>query len=69
MAEVAKVLNIINLGNKYSWAISNADINATGDLRLTGIKKYWKCAGQIQEEIDGLYKNWIPTLRAFIKYS
>ena len=40
IAEVAKILSAINLGNKYSWAISNADIDVTGNLGLTSIKKY-----------------------------
>ncbi len=40
IAEVAKVSSAINLGNKHSWAISNADIDVAGDLGLTGIKKY-----------------------------
>ncbi len=40
IAEVAKVSNVIDLGSKYSWAISNTDINIAGDLGLTGIKKY-----------------------------
>lgn len=41
MAKVAKVLSVINLGVKYSQAISNTDINIARDLRLTCIKKYW----------------------------
>ncbi len=40
IAEVAKVSSAINLGSKHSWAISNADIDAARDLRLTSIKKY-----------------------------
>ena len=40
ITDVAKVLSIINLGNKYSWAISNANIDAARDLKLTRIKKY-----------------------------
>ena len=40
MAEVAKVSSAIDLGNKHSWAISNADMDATRDLGLIGIKKY-----------------------------
>lgn len=40
IAKVAKVLNVINLSSKYSWAISNIDINITRDLELTDIKKY-----------------------------
>ena len=45
MAEIAKVSSVINLGHKHSWAISNTDIDATRDLRLIGIKKYWRRAG------------------------
>ncbi len=56
IAEVSKVLNITDLGGKYSWAISNADIDETEDLGRTGIKKYWRCAGQIQDKVDSLYK-------------
>ena len=39
MAEVAKVLSIIDFEVKHNWAISNANINITRDLRLAGIKK------------------------------
>ena len=40
MAELAKILNAINLGSKHSWAISNADMDATRNLGLISIKKY-----------------------------
>lgn len=69
MAEVAKVSSAINLGNKYSQIISNADIDTARYLRPTGIKKYWKCASQIQDKIDELHKDWILILRVFIKHS
>ncbi len=69
MAEVAKVSSVIDLGSKYSWAISDADIDVARDLGLTGIKKYWRCAGQIQAEVDWLHKDWIPALGAFVKHS
>ena len=39
IAKVTKVLSTINLGNKYNWAISNANIDITGDLRLININK------------------------------
>lgn len=52
MVEVVKVLSIIDLESKYSWAISNADMHAAGDLGLIGIKKYWRRAGQIQDKVD-----------------
>ncbi len=54
MAEVAKVLSAIDLGSKHSWTISNTDIDAAGDLGLISIKKYWRRAGQIQDEVDWL---------------
>ena len=47
MAKFAKVLSAIDLRSKHSWAISNADIDVAGNLRLIGIKKYWTYAGQV----------------------
>ena len=44
IAKVAKVLSAINFGNKHSWAINNADIDVAKNLRLIGIKKYWRHA-------------------------
>lgn len=40
IAKVAKISNIIYFDNKYSWAISNANINIAGNLKLTSIQKY-----------------------------
>ena len=68
MAEVVKVSNAIDLGNKYSWIISNGDIDVAGDLKLTDIKKYWRCVGQIQDGVDGLHKNKILALEVFVKH-
>lgn len=47
MVKVAKVSSVIDLGNKYSWVISNINIEIARDSRLTSIKQYWKCIGQI----------------------
>ncbi len=47
IGEVAKVSSAIDLGSKHSWAINNADMDATEDLGLTGIKKYWRHIDQI----------------------
>ncbi len=47
MVEVVKVLDAIDLRSKHNQAISNADIDATRDLRLIGIKKYQRHASQI----------------------
>ncbi len=40
IAEVVKMSSAIDLRSKHSWAISNANMDAAKDLRLTGIKKY-----------------------------
>lgn len=40
MAEIVKILSVINLNGKYSWAISNGDVDTAKNLYLTNIKKY-----------------------------
>ena len=57
MAEVVKVLSAIDLESKYSWVISNIDMDTTGDLGIISIKKYWWHASQIKNKIDWLYNN------------
>ncbi len=69
MIEVAKVSSAIDLRSKHSWAIGNADMDVAGDLGLISIKKFRRRTGQIQNEVDWLHKDWIPTLGTFIKYS
>lgn len=68
VAKVIKILNIINLKNKYGQAISNDNININKNLRLTNTKKYQRCIGQIQDKVDRLNKNWIFILIVFVKY-
>lgn len=68
MAEIAKVLTLIDLSNKYSQRISNAEFDITRDLRLIGIEKYWKCASEMQDKVDKLYKDQILILRMFVKH-
>ena len=34
--------------------MSNADLDAAKILGLTGSKKYWRCAGQVELELDWL---------------
>ncbi len=57
IAEVAKEWSTIDLGSKHSWAISNADMDAAENLGLTGIKKYGRRVGQIQDKVDSLHKD------------
>lgn len=52
--EVAKKSNSINLDNKYSWVISNDNIDTARDPRLTNNKKFQIYTGQIQDKIDRL---------------
>lgn len=40
ITKVIKISSIIDYANKYSWAISNANIDATRNLEPTSIKKY-----------------------------
>ena len=51
-AEVAWASSAVDLIGKYMWAISNADIDATKELGLTGIKKYWRHTWEIEMELD-----------------
>ena len=39
MAEIAKVLNVIDLKTKYSWTISNTEIDVAENFGLINIKK------------------------------
>lgn len=63
------MLSLINLDSKYIQAISNADIDIIRDLRLTSVKKYWRRVSQIKEEVNGLHKDQILALAAFVKHS
>ena len=44
-AEMTQVLSLVNLAEKYLWAINNADLDAAKKLGLSSIKKYWRHAG------------------------
>lgn len=37
------------------------------NLGLTGMKKYWRRAGQMKKKVNSLYENWILVLATFIK--
>ncbi len=38
------------------------------ELELTGVKKYWRRAGQVEMEFDWLH-DWIPALATFVRHS
>ena len=69
LAEVGRTSSPMDLDGKYMWAINNVDIDAARDLGLTGIKKHWRLASQIEKEVNGLHRDWIPALAAFVKHS
>ena len=69
LAKVRRTSSLMDLDGKYIWAISNVDIDAARDLGLTGMKKHWRLAGQIEKEVNGLHRDWIPALAAFVKHS
>ena len=47
LVEFEKKSSLIDIYSKYMWVISNVDIDAAKNLRLTNIKKHWKLTGQI----------------------
>ena len=61
-------MSSVDLIGKYRWVISNANIDAAKELGLTGIKKYWRYAGQVEMELDWLH-NWILAVATFVRHS
>lgn len=68
-AKVAKILSLIDFNIKYMLAIKNINMDSIRDLKLTDMKKYWRCAGQIKEKVNRLYRDWIQALVLFMKHS
>lgn len=54
------MLSSMDLNSKYIWAISNANMDVTKNLKLTNVKKYWRYDGQIKKKVNKLYRNQIP---------
>ncbi len=48
--------------------MSNSNLDVVKELELTGIKKYWRCAGQVEMGLDWLYDR-IPALPIFVRHS
>lgn len=64
---MAQALSPDDFAGRYSWAISNVNLNATREIKLTSIKKYWRYAIQVEIEIDWLY-NWFLVLATIMRY-
>lgn len=54
------MLSSMDLNSKYIWAISNANMDVTKNLKLINVKKYQRCTSQIKKKVNKLYKNQIP---------
>ncbi len=67
-AEVGRVSSPVDLVGRYNWAMSDADLDAAKELGLTGIKKYWRRAGQVEMQLEWLH-DWIPVLTTFVRHS
>ncbi len=65
--EVDQASSFIDFAWEYKWAMSNVDIDAAKELGQTGVKKYWRRAGQVEIELDWLH-DWIPTLATFVRH-
>ena len=67
LVEFEKMSSLISFDSKNMWAISNIDIDVARDLGLTNMKKDQRFAGQIEKEVNRLYRNWILALSTFMK--
>lgn len=50
--EVAWVSSSVDLIWRYKSVMSNPDLDIAKKLELTGVKKYWRHAGQVEMELD-----------------
>ena len=50
--KVAQVSSFVNFAGKYMSTMSNSDLDATKQLELTGIKKYWSRTRQVKIELN-----------------
>ena len=67
-ATTSRVRNFVHFARKYTWKVSNTNLDTIKKSRLTSIKKYQKYAGQIKIKLDWLY-NLILALVTFVRYS
>ena len=53
--DVARASSPVDLIWRYRWAMSKVDMEAAKELGLTGVKNYWRRAGQVEMELDWLH--------------
>lgn len=45
-------MSFVDLTRRYNWIISDNNLNIVKNRGLTGIKKYWRRAGQLKIKRD-----------------
>ncbi len=63
--KIMRVCSATNVLLKYNWHLNPTDNEATVDLRLQNVKKYWRCAAQIVDELSYL-QDCLSTLTVFV---
>lgn len=68
LAEVAQTLYLVDVPERYMYAISNVDLDVSMKQGLTGIKNYRKFVGQGEMKLDWLHEK-ILALAIFVRHS
>ena len=64
-AEVTRVCSAINVLLKYNWYLDPTDNEADVDLGLRSVKKYWRRAAQVADELSHL-QDFLSALAVFV---
>ncbi len=63
--EVTWVCSATNVLLKYNWHLNPTDDKAAVDLGLQSVKKYWRRAAQVADELNHL-QDFLPALAVFV---
>lgn len=50
--EMATASSIIDLNQRYRWAIKKTEMEAAKKVRLTGVQNYWRRICQVEIDLD-----------------
>ncbi len=64
-AEVTWICSATNVLLKYNWHLNRTDDKAAVDLGLRSVKKYWRCAAQVADELSHL-QDFFLALAVFV---
>ena len=59
--EVTRICSATNVLLKYNWHLSHTENEAAVDLGLQSVKKYWRNAAQVIDELSYL-QDYLPIL-------